>query len=84
VLDRPARPDQRRAKEGNPRSRRAAWQRAYRRRQAAGRMCVSIEVDHRVIDWLCATQWLVPHGEVVTRAEIASAIERMIQDAARG
>jgi hypothetical protein len=43
-----------------------------------------IEIGPAVIPWLVRTQWLVPRHEAVSRAEIVSAIERMIEDSARG
>jgi hypothetical protein len=55
----------------------------YRARRAAGVMTVNVAIDHRVVQWLVRTQWLMPR-ESFTRAEIASAIERMIQDSAQG
>jgi hypothetical protein len=47
-------------------------------------MTVSIEVDHRIVDWLCATRWITPRGETITRAEVSDAVQRMIEDSARG
>jgi hypothetical protein len=75
VLDRPARPDRHR-------SAASQRQRRYRRRARAGRVVVSIEVTEAIIELLIAAQWLT-ESAAADRAAIASAVERMLADAAR-
>jgi hypothetical protein len=60
----------------------AARQRRFRERRRAEVMMVSIAVDRHIIDWLCATRWLTPRGECITRGEVADALERMVADSA--
>jgi 5-methylcytosine-specific restriction endonuclease McrA len=83
VLERPTRPAaQRRAKEGDPRSRRAAWQRAYRRRQAARRAVVSVEIDGGLVELLIALRW-IDETQADDRKAIGDAIDRLLSDTAR-
>jgi hypothetical protein len=75
MLDRsPARQDRRSAA--------SQRQRRYRRRARAGRVVVSIEVTEAVVELLIAAQWLQERA-AADRAAIASAVERMLADAAR-
>jgi hypothetical protein len=46
-------------------------------------MCLRIEIDCGIIDWLCHYGWL-PKRDTHERDEIARAIERLLQDSARG
>ena len=56
--------------------------RAYRKRQAAGVMTCTVEVDGEVLNFLIATRWL-GEGEVGDKAKVGKAISRMLKDAAR-
>jgi hypothetical protein len=68
VLDRPPS----RPKPKPPPSRRAAWQRTYRRRQRDGVRL--IEVTPAVIELLIAAQWLKP-GEADGKHAISAALD---------
>jgi hypothetical protein len=61
---------------------RRARDRRWRRREAAGRCCVTVEIDDAVVDLLVRARWLEPR-EVFTRAELAGAITRMLREASR-
>jgi hypothetical protein len=63
----------------NPAARRKA---RYQQRQRAGRMCVMLELDGPLIDWLVSVQWLEP-AKADDRVEIGDAIRRMLTDAMR-
>jgi hypothetical protein len=64
--------------------RRRARQRRYRRRQAGGRIAVSVEVDRDLVSWLVRTQWLTPPREYYSRCEVADALARLLADSVRG
>jgi len=65
-----------------PCSARARWQRAWRRRRAAGVMVVPVEIDAAVLDLLITTGWLA-ELEAGDKAAIGRAIAAMLKDAAR-
>lgn len=56
-------------------------QRRHRRRAAAGVVMVAIPVGDDVVCWLRRTQWLT--GPLEGQAEIADALSRLLEDAAR-
>lgn len=56
-------------------------QRRHRRREAARVVMVTIPVSDDVVCWLRRTQWLTGPSE--GHAEIADALSRLIEDAAR-
>jgi hypothetical protein len=60
----------------------ARRKRRYRDRMRRGAMTVMIEIVSELVDWLVAVQWLEA-GKADDRAEIASAIMRLLADAAR-
>jgi hypothetical protein len=68
------------AKSSAPAARRKA---RYRDRVRRGAMVLQLEIDDSVVDWLCHYGWLPPR-DVHERDEIARAIERLLQDSARG
>jgi hypothetical protein len=61
----------------------AERKRRYRKRLRDGEIVVLVKVKHRVVDWLVRLNWLAQR-ECHERAEIGTAIEAMIDDAARG
>jgi hypothetical protein len=65
------------------RTRQRARQRRYRALRRAHRICVTVEVGKREIDFLAAAQWLDPRQDHDPRA-IGDAIRRMLADPARG
>jgi hypothetical protein len=60
----------------------AARQARYRRRQRAGRLALTIEIDAELLDWLVRLHWL-PAREVHSRREIVAAVEAMLAASAR-
>jgi hypothetical protein len=57
------------------RERKARW----KRRQAAGRICVQVEIDERVIDGLVAIGWL-SEGNSTDARRIGTAIAALLAD----
>jgi hypothetical protein len=55
----------------------------YRKRLRGGRVCVMVEIDCDLVDWLTRMRWL-DHRNADDRAAIGAAIERLLRDAARG
>jgi hypothetical protein len=82
MLHRP--PEKPRPKFGERISPAARRKARYRDRVRRGAMVVTIEIDAGVIGWLCRYGWLDQVHLVHQRDEIARAIERLLQDSARG
>jgi hypothetical protein len=55
----------------------------HKLRVAAGKCCVTIEVDARVVSWLVRHRHLWPPKEYYGRDEIAEAISAMLQVSSR-
>jgi hypothetical protein len=65
-----------------PPSRRAIWQRDYRRRQRSGEAVAPVPYGGAVVDFLVTTRWLDP-AQAADRHAVGFAIGRMMQDAAK-
>ena len=55
----------------------------YRKRRAAGRIVIRLEVGPELVELLVRTRYLLPSCACHGRPEIAAALERMLSDAAR-
>jgi hypothetical protein len=77
MLDRPAELE----RQARRRLQKQARDRRHRRRLAEGVVMATVAIDPEVVAWLRRTQWLV--GPREGRAEVADALSRLLQDAAR-
>jgi hypothetical protein len=55
----------------------------HKQRVAAGRCCVTIELDARVVSWLVRHRHLWPPKEAYERDEIAAGITEMLRASSR-
>jgi len=63
-------------------SNRSERNKRYRARQRAGAICVNVEINASVIDFLCATHWLT-ETDAADAAKIGVAIKLCLETAAR-
>jgi hypothetical protein len=57
--------------------------RRHKPRSAAGRCCITIEVDAKVVSWLVRHRHLWPPKECYERDEIGTAITEMLRASSR-
>lgn len=69
-------------KPGTSSSRRSLSQRLWRRRSRQGEACASVPYDSGVVEFLLRYRWLAPEA-VDDKAEIGSAIGRLVRDTAK-